>query len=125
MSTSSSRDVAVLIAGIMVTVLVIILIATVAILIMVILSLSRKYRREVKERETRIPTSQNVNMVDIDTRANVSYIPMFHQILTEDNAAYGKSRANNNVTAVVSNMEGGSQASATERSEEHHYEDIN
>ena len=64
-------------------------------------------------------------MVDVDSRANVSYIPIFRQILTEDNVAYGKSRANNNVTAVVSNMEGGSQASATERSEEQYYEDIN
>ena len=69
-------------------------------------------------------------MVDIETRPNESYIPMFRQILTEGNAAYdygcGENRASDGgystITQSISDsMRGNAQESVTE---ENHYEFI-
>ena len=55
-------------------------------LILVMLALvfqSRKYRRDLRDRESR-----NVNNMEV--KANDSYIPVFRQISTENNVAYGE-----------------------------------
>lgn len=59
------------------------LLSTVAILVLVVVYQSRKYRRDVREREARIDKAQNVNMMDVETRPNDPYIPIFCQISTE------------------------------------------
>ena len=104
------------------------LLSTVAILIVVVAYQSRKYKRDMRERETRIDKAQNVNMVDIETRPNDSYIPTFHQILTEANAAYGyggnRDSDGGYLTITSDSMKGNAQESVTEQNEENHYEFI-
>ena len=104
--------------------MVVILLSTVAILILIMVY-QWKYKRDVRGREMRIDMTQNVNTVDIETKANVSYNPIFCQILTEDNVAYGENRAGNgNYLAIIVSMEGNTQASVTQENEENYYDYI-
>ena len=59
-----------------------------AILILLVVYQSRKYKRYLGDRETRIDMAQNDNTINIETKANDSYVPVFCQISTEDNFAY-------------------------------------
>ena len=103
------------------------LLSTVAILILVVAYQSRKYRRDVREREARINEAQNVNMVDVEIRPNDSYIPIFRQISTEANAAYGYGEnlaSNGGYLTIVASVEGNDQESVIKQSEENYYERI-
>ena len=67
-------------------VIIIILISVIVILTLALVCLARKYKRDLKDRETRIAIAQT----NMEVKANHSYIPVFHQISTENNAAYGE-----------------------------------
>ena len=73
-----------------------VLLTTVAILILALVLLVRKYRRDLKRKETGIATVRTLN---IDMNAHLSYIPVFHQISTGNNVAYV--RANDGYTTIV------------------------
>ena len=45
--------------------------------------------------------AQNINAVDVETKANLSYVPVFRQILTGDNIAYERNQAGNGVYLTI------------------------
>jgi hypothetical protein len=115
----NSGSSAVVVVGALVGVIMLVsLLSTVAILVLVVAYQSRKYKRDIRERETRIDMAQNVNATDVETRPNDSYIPVFREILTGGNAAYGcgENRASHNgyLTMIVASVEGNTQESVIE-----------
>ena len=94
---SASADLGLIIGSVVGGVVGIILLSAVIVLTLALVYQSRKYRRDgvIKDRETRIATTQNVKVndaQDVEVKANLSYnvIPVFCQISTESNVAYGE-----------------------------------
>jgi hypothetical protein len=105
------------------------LLSSVAILVLVVAYQSRKHKRDMRGREERIDRAQNINTMDVETRPNDSYIPVFRQTSTEGNVAYGcgENRASSDGYSTINDiasMEGNAQESVTEQNEENHYEYI-
>ena len=132
---NSGSSVGAIVGSLIGVIMLVSLLSTVAILVLVVAYQSRKYKRDImRERETRIDRSQNGNvMVDIETRPNESYIPMFRQILTEGNVAYGygcgENRASDGGYSTIAqstsdSTRGNAQESVTEQNEENYYEFI-
>ncbi len=69
----------------------IILLSLVAILTLIVVYQSRNYKKKLRDREAMNGVPQNISALDgIETKANLSYIPIFRQISTGDNVAYGE-----------------------------------
>ena len=86
-------------AAIGVVVGIIILLLILSVLALVCLGIKYKRSRESARgsfRERGIDmVAQNVHAVDVETKANLSYVPVFRQILTGDNIAYERNQAGN------------------------------
>ena len=73
---------------ILLTALVLITILTVAVVCLA--RKHKKFRESTRDREVKIGKAQRGNVADIETTANLSYIPVLHQISTGDNIVYGE-----------------------------------
>ena len=71
----------------------VILLAAVVTLILIVVCLVRKCKKNLKNKEIRKSVTNTKAMDDvIEMDANLSYVPIFRQISTDKNIAYGEAR---------------------------------
>ena len=81
------------------------LLAAAVTLILIMVCLVRKCKKKLKNKEIRISVT-NTKAIDevIEMDANLSYVPIFHQISTDKNIAYGEMRmtqGTNNLYEII------------------------
>ena len=94
-----ATDLGVIVGSVVAGVVGIILLSVVAVLILIVAFLLRIYKKITGDKETRndgVPPSVST-LSGIEMNANLSYIPVFHQISTGDNVAYGDQISTKNV----------------------------
>ena len=84
----------------------VILLSAVVTLILIVVCLVRKCKKNLKNKEIRKSVTNTKAMDDvIEMDANLSYVPIFHQISTDKNIAYGEASATQGTNDLYEIME--------------------
>ena len=108
----------------------IILLSVLVVLTLALVYQSRKYKGDLRDSETRIATAQNHgDTLNVEMKANQSYIPVFREISTENNAAYGETvnkNSSDGYLTIIASSESNTQTYEIieTQNEEDHYDYI-